>query len=51
MPDIGDVGGDRKAKLQNLEAEAEGEIQKTQKRPLGIFKTQKRHLEADTEGD
>jgi len=25
LPDIGDVGGDRKAKLQNLEAEAEGE--------------------------
>ena len=24
MPDIGDVGGDRKAKLQNIEAEAEG---------------------------
>ena len=51
LPDIGDVGGDRKAKLQNLEAEAQGEIQKTQKWPLEIFKTQKRHLEAETEGE
>ena len=42
MPDIGDVGGDRKAKLQNLEAEAEGKCDtKDTKRHLDMFNPQK----------